>query len=112
MRVRSRNHVRACGVHLRVNRKRSSVYRIFALDDLAMMIHQNQVRRVDLAEMHPKGVHPEMVQSFRIPGRDVTSYAFIESEARKQPKRSSKHTLTMQALFSRGGKFGWLRNVR
>src|ERR1700726_1485186 len=79
MRVRSGNHVRACSVYLRVNRKRRSIYRMLALDDLAAMVHQNQIRRADLAEVHPERVHPEMVQSFRIAGRDVTGYSFIES---------------------------------
>src|ERR1700686_4069855 len=61
MRVRSGNHVRACSVYLRVNCKGRSIYRMLALDDLAMMVYQNQIRRADLAEVHPKGVHPEMV---------------------------------------------------
>src|ERR1700692_87279 len=43
MRVRSGNHVRACRVYLRVNGERRAIYEIFALDDLSMMIHQNQV---------------------------------------------------------------------
>src|SRR5260370_6540305 len=111
MRVRRGDHVSARSVYLRVNRKCRSIYRVVALDDLAAMVHQNQVRRADLPEMHPERVHPEMVQSFRIAGRDVASHSFIKCETRKQAKRGGEHALAMQALLCRGGKFGWLRNV-
>src|SRR5579859_2348796 len=109
--VRRGNHVRARGVYLRVNRECRSIYRVVALDDLAAMVHQNQVRRADLPEMHAERVHPEMVQAFRVAGRDVAGYSFIELETRKQAKCGGKHALTMQALLGRRGKFRWLRNV-
>src|SRR5450631_3700240 len=112
MRVRSGNHVRACSVYLRVNCKRCAIYRMFALDNFATMVHQNQVRCADLTEMHPERIHPEMVWSFRIASRNVTGYSFIESETRKQAKCSGKHALAVQAFLGRRGKFRRLRNVR
>src|SRR5580704_3792930 len=112
MGVRRGNHVRARSVYLRVNRKCRSIYRVVAFDDLAAMVHQNQVRRADLPEVHPERVHPEMVQPFGVAGRDVAGYSFIKCETRKQAKCGGKHALAMQALLGRRGKFWWLRNVR
>jgi hypothetical protein len=86
MRVRSGNHVRACRVYLRMNRERRSIYRMLALDDLALMVHQNQVGRADLPEVHPEGIHPKMIPSFRIACGDVPGYSFIKSKTRKQAK--------------------------
>src|ERR1700756_3866688 len=111
MRMRRGNHVRARGVYLRVNRKCRSVYRVVAFDDLAAMVHQNQVRRAYLAEMHPERVHPEMVQPLGVAGRDVAGHSFIKFETRKEAKRGGKHAFAMQALFGCGGKSRWLGNV-
>src|SRR5258708_1420524 len=111
MRVRRGNHVRARSVYLRVNRECRSVYRVVAFDDLAAMVHQNQVRGADLPEMHPERVHPEMVQPLRVASRDVAGHSFIKFETRKQAKGGGKHALAMQALLGRSGKFGWLGNV-
>jgi hypothetical protein len=84
---------------------------VLALDDLPMMIHQDQVGRADLAEMHPERIYPEMVEAFGVAGRDMAGYAFIKFETRKEAKCGGKHALAMQALLGRGGKFGRLRNV-
>jgi hypothetical protein len=86
MRVRSGDHVSTRCVYLRMNRERRSIYRMLALDDLAMMVHQNQVRRADLPEVHPERIHPKMVPSFRIACGDVPGYSFIKSKTRKQTK--------------------------
>src|SRR5579859_2758502 len=111
MRVRRGNHIRSRSVYLRMNRKCRSIYRMVAFDDLAPMVHQNQVRRADLPEMHPERVHPEMVQPFRVAGRDVAGHSFIKCKTRKQAKCGGEHALAMQALLGRGGKFRWLGNV-
>src|SRR5258708_8899549 len=111
MRVRRGNHVSARSVYLRVNRECRSIYRAVALDDLAAMVHQNQVRRADLAEMHPERIYPEMVQPFRVAGRDVAGHSFIKCETRKQAKCGGKHALVMQTLLGRRGKFRWLGNA-
>ena len=110
MRVRRGNHVGARGVYLRVNRECRSIYRVVALDDLAAMVHQNQVRRADLPEMHPERVHPEMVQPFRVASRDVAGHSFIKCETRKQAKCCGMLRLRASAL-GRGAKFRWLGNV-
>src|ERR1700730_16496023 len=111
MRMRRGNHVSARSVYLRVNRECRSIYGVAALDDLAAMVDQDQIRRADLPEMHPEGVHPEMVQPFRVAGGDVPGHSFIKCETRKQAKCGGKHALAMQTLLGSSGKFRRLRNV-
>ena len=111
MRVRRGNHVRARGVDLRVNGECRSIYRVVAFDDLAAMVHKDQVRRADLAEMHPEWIYPEMVQSLWVAGRDVAGYSFIKFETRKEAKCGGQHAFAMQAFLGWSGKFWWLRNV-
>jgi hypothetical protein len=41
MRVGRRHHVRPRGVHLRMNRERRAVHRIFSFHDLAAMVYQD-----------------------------------------------------------------------
>src|SRR5580704_16844397 len=111
MRMGRGNHVRARGVYLRVNRKCRCVHRMFSFDDLAAMVHQNQIRRADLAEVHPERIHPEMIQLFRVASGDVTGNSFIKSKTRKEAKRCGKHAFAMQTLLGLRGEFRWLRNV-
>src|SRR6266850_3610894 len=112
MRVRRRNHLGTRRVHLRVDGKRRSVDGMLSLDHVAAVIHQNQVGRANLPEVHPERVHPEVVEPFRIARRDVPRYAFIESETRKEPEGRGQHPLAMQALLCGRGKLRRPRNVQ
>src|SRR6266436_2563622 len=99
MRVRRSNHLGTRRVHLRVDGKRRSIDGILSLDHVAAVIHQNQVGRTDLPEVHPKWVHPEVVAPFRIARRDVSRHTFIKSKARKEPEGRGQHPLAMYALL-------------
>ncbi len=84
MRVRRRDYIGTRSMHLRVDGKSRSIDGILSLHHFAAMIHQNQVGRADLAEVHPERVHPEVVELFRIARGDVPRYSFIESELAKK----------------------------
>ena len=110
--MRRRDHVRPRGVHLRVDGKSRSIYRIISFDYIAAMIHQNQIGRANLAEVHAERIHPEMVELLRIARRDVPGNSFIESETRKEPKCGGQHPLAMQPFLCGGGKNWRPRDVQ
>src|SRR5688572_5264625 len=87
---------------------------MLTLDDVAPMIAADQIRDVDLAEVHAKGVHPERVGVLRIARGDVARETLIETELREQPKRSCETLLSMQPRFHHGGesRHGWQLVVR
>src|ERR1700722_1339808 len=104
MGVRCGNHVGASAVHTRMNRESRSVHRVFSFDNLALMIHKNQIRSANLSEVHSERVDPKMIELFGIAGGDMASDAFVEPKTREKPERRSEHSLAMQAFFSCGGK--------
>ena len=81
--VRGRNHVRARRMHARVNCERRCIHRILSFHYVAAVIHENQIRGANLAEVHPEWIHPEMIQLLRIARGDVSCHSLVEAEARK-----------------------------
>jgi hypothetical protein len=75
------------------------------------MIHENQVRRADLAEVHPEWVYPEVVEAFRITRRNVPSHTFIETETRKEPEGRRQHALAVRAFLGRCRKLRRPRDI-
>ncbi len=110
--MRRSDHIRACGVYLRVDGKRRSIDGMISFHNVAAMIYQNQIRRANLAEVHPEWVHPEVVELLRIARGDMSRHSFIESEALKKTECGSKHLLAVQALFGGGGEHKRPRNVQ
>ena len=51
-------------------------------------------------------IDPEMVETFRIAGSDMTGDAFIESEAREQTEGAGQALFAMPAFFFQCGKPG------
>src|SRR2546425_9657548 len=94
--------VRTRRMHLGVDGKGRGIHGILAFHHLAAMIHQDQVRDADLAEVHPERIHPEVIPAFWIAGGDVACHSFVEAEAGKEPegsgKRSEEHTSELQSL--------------
>src|SRR5438874_2306202 len=106
MRMRGRDHIRSRRMHLRMNCESGDIDGTLPVHDLAAMIHENEIRDANLAEMHPKRIDPEMFRPFRIAGRDVAGNAFIVSEFREQPERRSEPLLAMAPFLFRAGKLG------
>ena len=66
-----------------VARERRPVDRVIAFDDLAGVIDADQVRHLDLAEVHSERIDPEGIGEFRISCRDMTRHAFVEAKLGK-----------------------------
>src|SRR3989442_3694525 len=91
--------VRTRRMHVGVNRKGRGIQGILAFHHLAAMIHQDQVRDADLAEVHPERIHPEVIPAFWIAGGDVACHSFVEAEAGKEPEGSGKPLFAMLSLL-------------
>ena len=99
MRVRGADHVGAGGVHLRVDRERGLVQRPVALDDRAVVAHQQQVADADVAEVHAERVDPEVVGQLGVACGDVAGDALVEAEAAEQTERRRQVLFAVQAFF-------------
>jgi hypothetical protein len=62
------------------------------------VIDQDQVRRLDFAERHAEGIHPETLRAFRVPHRDVTCHALGEAELAEEPEPGGELLLAVFAL--------------
>src|SRR5258705_1044145 len=102
MRMRRRDHVWSRVMHARMNRNGRAIQRMLAFHYFAFRVHQHQIRNANLAEVHAKWIHPEMIRPLRIARRDVPGNAFVETKFREQAKRSRQPLFTMPAfLFNR-----------
>src|SRR6267142_2589622 len=106
MRVRRRNHVRPHMVYARMYRKRRAIQRMLAFHYFAFRVDQHQIRNANLAEVHAKRIHPEMIRPLRIARRDVPGNAFVETKFREQAKRSRQPLFTMPAFLFNTGELG------
>jgi hypothetical protein len=123
------DHVRARGVYARVNGEGGEIDFRMAFNDSASVIYKNKVGSANLAEVHAKRIHPEMIKPLGIARGDVASDAFIKAEAREEAKSGGEALLAMAALFGgnrknrrardavregavgrRSGGRGWLRH--
>ena len=111
MRVRGGDDVGARGVYARVDGEGGEIDFRPAFDDSASVIHQSKVRGANLAEVHAKGIHPEMIELLGIARGDVAGDAFIKAEAREEAKSSGEPLFAMAALFGGSGKDGRARNA-
>src|ERR1700690_879988 len=82
---------------------------MFSVNDLALIIHQHQIRNANLAVMHAERIHPEMIGKLRIARGDVAGDALIKSKFREKPERSRQTFFAMPALV---GNTGELRRPR
>ena len=86
------------GVDGRVDDERRAIDRALALDDLAVVVDENQVRDADVAEVHPEGVDPEVVEQFGVARRDVPGDAFGEAELAEDAQRAGESLLAVLAF--------------
>ncbi len=99
MGVRGADHVRAGGVHLRVDGERGRVQRPVPLDDRAVVPHQQQVADADVTEVHAERIDPEVVGQLGIARGDVARDALVEPEAAEQTERRRQVLFAVQALL-------------
>src|ERR1700685_2853 len=82
--------------------ERRGVHWPAALDHRALVINQDQVGDLDLAEAHAERVHPEPVSVLRVARGDVAGHAFGETEPAEDPERRGELLLAMQPLLRQG----------
>ena len=102
VRVRRRDHVRPGQVHLGVDAERGPVDRLVAFDHGALVVDQDQVGDLDLAEVHPERVDPEPVGVLGVARGDVPGDALGEAEPAEDAERRRKLLLAVQALLLEG----------
>ena len=73
-------HVGSGRVHLRVDGERRRVDGVVALDDLALVVHEDEIATPDRAEVHRERVDPEVVGELGVAGGDVAGDALAEAE--------------------------------
>ena len=110
VRVGGRDDVGPGGVHGGVDGEGRRVHRAVALDHLARVAHEDQIRDAHVAEAHAEGVDPEVVGQLGIARRDVAGHALGESEAPEQAQRPGQPLLAVQALLLHGREGRWHRN--
>jgi hypothetical protein len=103
--------VLAGGVDARVDGESGEIDFRAAFDDIASVIYENEIGSANLAEVHAKGIDPEMIEPLGIAGGDVAGDAFIEAEAREEAKRGGEALFAMAALFGGRCKDGRARNA-
>ena len=96
--VRRGDHVGAGLVHLAVNGEGSLVQRVATLHDVAVVVHQQQVRHLDLAESDAERIDPEMIGPFRVASSDMSGHAFLEAEHRERSVHRCQSFLAVLAL--------------
>lgn len=103
-------------VNSRVDRERGRIDRPIANDDLATVVHQQQVADFDLRKVHAVRIHPEMIEQFWVASGDVASGTFTEAHASKDAEGGSKMLFSvLPLLFSgreRGHLWAWLHGHR
>jgi hypothetical protein len=63
----------------RVDSKRGGVDGLVALDDIAILVHEDEIRDADLREVLGEGIQPEVVCEDRVSHGDVSCDALVES---------------------------------
>ena len=99
MGMRGADHVRAGGMDLRMDGERGLVQRSVALDDRAVMAHQQQVAHPDVPEVHAERIDPEVIGQLRIACGDVARDALVEAEAAEQAERRRQVLFAVQTLL-------------
>src|SRR5258708_1487292 len=99
MRVSGCDDVRPRFMDLRMNRKRAAIHRRAPFHGLAAMIHQDEVRDADFAEVLAEAVDPEMIGELRVPRGNMSGDSLIKPTFREQPERSRKPFFSMTPLF-------------
>src|SRR6478609_10340084 len=88
-------------MNLGVDDEGRGVHRPVTLDDVAVVVHEDQVAHPDLLEVHGKRIDPEVVEPLRVASRDVTGDAFVETKCSEQAKRGGEALLAVAALVGR-----------
>jgi Phage integrase family len=93
------NDVRPRLVNLRVDGESRDVDRSIAFDDVAFGVDADQVRHLDLAEVHAEWIDPERIRKLGVTCGHVAGRALIEAEHGEQPEACRKALLAVPAFL-------------
>ncbi len=100
--MRGRVDVGTRRVDLAVDRKGGAIDDVVALDDLAVVVHQEQVGDADQAEVLAERIHPEVVAELGVARRDVPRRPLVVPELRPEAERRREPLLAVEALLFDG----------
>lgn len=83
-----------------------SVDGLAALRDPALLIDQDQIRHLDLAEVHAQRVQPEVIREYGVPDTDVSSDALVVAAVGEYAEGRREVLFAVMALFLHGGGLG------
>src|SRR5205814_648169 len=106
VRVGGSNDLGPGRMHLRVDDERGRVDGTITFDDVALVVDQDQVGHLDLAEVHSEGVDPEVILELGVARRDVAGDPFVEPEPREQPEGGGQPLLAVKTLVLDGVEGG------
>jgi hypothetical protein len=86
-------------VHCPMDAERRSVDLPLALDDVALLVHHDEVADLDQAEVHAQWVHPEAVDVLGVTGGDVARHTLVEPHLGEEPERGGELLLAIQPLL-------------
>ena len=104
VRVGGGDDVGAGRVDRRVEHERGAVDVVVAVHDLAAMVEQDQVARLDVAEAVAERVDPEQVGELGVAHRDVPGDALAEPEPAEDAQRAGELGLAMGTLLLDAGE--------
>ncbi len=96
--VRRGDHVGSSLVDGRVDHEGGAIDGPGSVDDIAVVVHQQQVADADVAEAHRERVDPEVIGELRIADGDVAGNAFAEAEAAEDAQCAGESLLAVQPL--------------
>jgi hypothetical protein len=80
--LRSRDDIWTSSMNLGVYGESGNIERPGTLDDLAALVHPDEVRDVDVIETHSERINPERIVKLGVPRFDVAGDALGETERR------------------------------
>lgn len=86
-------------VNSTVDGERGSVDGLVPLHDPAFLVDEDQVRHLDLGEVHAQGVQPEVVRQYWVPDTDVAGDALVVAALGEDAEGGSQVGLAVVALF-------------
>ena len=107
MGVRRGDDVGPGGVHGGVDHEGRPIDGPSTFDHLSFVIHEDQVRDLNVAKVHAEGIDPEVVEQFGVARRDVTRDALGESQPAEYAQGTRESLLAVLAFGFDRGERGW-----
>ena len=81
-----------------VDDERRSVERPISVDDLALVVHEEEILHLDLLEIDAERIDPEVVQVLRVASGDVAGRTLVEPKMSEESHGCGKSLLAVASL--------------